>query len=113
GFVPMSAGVQLTVMIAGLHLLALVFAAALLLPVLRDRPDLPPGSDSGSDGGWGRGPRRPPQPPDAPRGGLPLPDAAPARARLRDHRRLADRRPRPERRPAREPTRTPVRSGSN
>jgi hypothetical protein len=108
----MSAGVQLTVMIAGLHLLALVFAVALVLPALRDRPDLPPGSDPGSDGGWGRGPRRPPRPPDAPRGGLPLPDAVPARARLRDHRSLADFRPRPQRRPAREPTRAPVRTES-
>src|SRR5438477_4668687 len=106
----MSGDAQLMLMIAGLHLLGLVFAAALLLPVLRDSPDLPPGSDPGSDGGGGRGPGRPPGPPDLPRGGLPLPDAVPARARLRDHRRLSDLRTRPERRPAGKPDRTPVRT---
>ena len=107
----MSAGVQLTVMIAGLHLVALLFAVALLLPALRESPDLPPRSDPGSDDGGGRGPRRPPRSPDGPRGGLPLPDAVPARTRLRDHRRLGDYHPGPERRPAREPDRRPVRTG--
>src|SRR5947209_16923183 len=104
----MSGDAQLMLMIAGMHLLGLVVAAALILPALRDRPDPPPGSDSGSDGGGGRGPSHPLAPPTGPGGGLPLPDSAPARVRLRDHRRLADLQPRHERRPTREPDRRPV-----
>jgi hypothetical protein len=46
-----------------------------------------------------------------PGGGLPLPDAEPARVRLRDHRPLRERLPARERRPAREPERRPVRAG--
>jgi len=107
----MSGDAQLMLMIAGMHLLGLVVAAALILPALRDRPDIPPGSEGGSDGGGGRGPSHPLAPPTGPGGGLPLPDAAPARVRLRDHRTLADHLPRPERRPAREPEREPVRNG--
>jgi hypothetical protein len=107
----MSGDVQLMLMIAGMHLLGMVCAAALLLPALRGGPDLPPRSERDSDDGWGHGPPRPPTPHDAPPGGLPLPDAAPARVRLRDHRRLPDLVPRPERRPAREPARDPVRTG--
>jgi hypothetical protein len=105
----MSGDVELMLLIAGMHLLGLVCAAALILPALRDGPKLPPRTDSDSDDGWGRGPRRPPTAPeDAPRGGLPLPDAVPALVRLRDHRRLGDLLPRRERRPAREPARRPV-----
>ncbi len=104
----MSGDAQLMLMIAGMHLLGLVCAAALILPALRDRPEAPPGSDGGSDGGGGPGPNRPPAPSAGPGGGLPLPDADPARVRLRDHGRLGDHIPRPERRPAREPEREPV-----
>jgi hypothetical protein len=104
----MSGDTQLVLMIAGMHLLALVVAAALILPALRDRPEAGPSSDGGSDGGGGHGPSRPPAPPTGPGGGLPLPDAVPPRVRLRDHRRLADHHPGPDRRPAREPGRTPV-----
>lgn len=106
----MAGDVELMLLVAGMHLLALVCAAALILPALRNGPDLPPRRDGGSDDGWGRGPRRPPTAPeDAPRGGLPLPDALPASVRLRDHRRLGDLLPRRERRPAREPERQPDR----
>jgi hypothetical protein len=104
----MSGEAQLLLMIAGVHLLGLACVAVLIIPALRDGPG-PSSSDSGTDEGWGRGPRQPPKPPEPPRGGIPLPDAAPARVRLRDHRRLSDYRGRRERRPAREPTRTPVR----
>src|SRR5947209_14811941 len=105
----MSGDVELMLMIAGMHLLGLVCAAALILPAMRNEPDLPPRPDHGSDDGWGHGPPRPPtQPSDAPRGGLPLPDAEPALIRLRDHRRLGEMLPRRERRPAREPVREPV-----
>lgn len=105
----MSGDVELVLMIAGMHLLGLVCAAALVLPALRDSPDVPPRSERDSDDGWGHGPPKQPTPFDPPSGGLPLPDALPARARLRDHRRLAELVPRRERRPAREPRREPVR----
>jgi|SRR5579884_3059519 hypothetical protein len=99
----MSGDVELMLMIAGMHLLGLIGAFALLLPALRGGPDIPPHTDRDSDDGWGHGPPKQPTPFDLPTGGLPLPDAAPARVRLRDHRRLADLLPRRERRPAREP----------
>ncbi|HUA50401.1 MAG TPA: hypothetical protein VMA77_34535 [Solirubrobacteraceae bacterium] len=108
----MSGDAQLMLMIAGMHLLGLVCAAVLILPALRDGPELPPHyPDQGSDGGGGRGPGRPPLPPEPPRGGIPLPDAEQSRIRLRDHRKLSEQLPRPQRRPAREPDRTPVRTG--
>lgn len=107
----MSGDVQLMLILAGMHLLGLVCAAALLLPALRGTQDLPPRTDHDSDEGWGHGPPRPPSPLDLPPGGLPLPDAVPARVRLRDHRRLPELLPPHERRPAREPDRTPVRTG--
>jgi len=107
----MSGDVQLMLMIVGMHLLGLVCAAALLLPALRGGSEPPPRPDRGSDDGWGHGPPSPPSPSGAPAGDLPLPDAAPARVRLRDHRRLPELVPRPERRPAREPSREPVRNG--
>jgi hypothetical protein len=106
----MSGDLQLVLMIAGMHLLGLVCAAALLLPALRGGPEFPPRPDRDSDDGWGHGPPKPPTPLDlpSPSGGLPLPDAAPARVRLRDHNRLPDLLPPRERRPAREPAREPV-----
>jgi hypothetical protein len=107
----MSGDLELMVMIAGMHLLGLLCAAALILPALRGGSDLPPGSERDSDDGWGHGPPPPPAPVDPPSGGLPLPDATPARVRLRDHRRLSDLLPRRERRPAREPERQPTRVG--
>jgi hypothetical protein len=107
----MSGDAQLMLMIAGMHFLGLVFAAVLILPALRDNPDIPPRrSDPGSDGGWGRGPDRPLKPPEKPRGGIPLPDAVQAGIRLRDHRKLGDLLPERQRRPAREPAREPVRT---
>jgi hypothetical protein len=108
----MSGDVQLMLMLAGMHLLGLVCAVALILPALRGRPDFPPRTDHDSDEGWGHGPKRPPSPFDLPTGGLPLPDAVPAAVRLRDHRRLADLLPSRERRPAHEPERHPVRAGA-
>ncbi len=108
----MSGETQLVLMIAMMHLLGLICAGILLLPALRDAPAPPPrSSEDGSDDGWGHGPPRPPVRPEAPNGGIPLPDAVPARVRLRDHGRLAERLPHRERRPAREPDRTPVRTG--
>ena len=105
----MSGDLELMLMIAGMHFLGLVCAAALLIPALRSGPELPPRSDRDSDDGWGHGPPKPPTPSEGPTGGLPLPDATPARVRLRDHRRLHELLPSHERRPAREPARSPRR----
>jgi hypothetical protein len=61
------------------------------------------------DGGWGGGQRRPSR---RPHGGPPLPDAVPARVRLREPARIADLLPRPPRRAPSEPVRptpTPIR----
>jgi hypothetical protein len=107
----MSGDVQLMLMIAGVHALGLACVAVLIIPALREPPDSQRGSESDSDDGWGHGPRQPPKPPEPPRGGIPLPDALPARVRLRDHRRMADLMPPRERRPAQEPGRSPVRTG--
>lgn len=104
----MSGESQLVLMIAGVHLLGFVCVAALILPILRGESSDGP-SDSGSDDGRGNDRRPPKGPTERPRGGIPLPDAQPARARLREHGRLADLLPRPARRPAREPARSPVR----
>jgi hypothetical protein len=105
----MSGELELMLMIAGMHLLGLICAAALLLPALRGGPDVPPRSEQDSDEGWGHGPPKHPSPSDLPTGGLPLPDATAARVRLRDHRRLPELLPPRERRPAREPSREPAR----
>src|SRR5579875_2517838 len=97
---------QLLLWIAGMHILGIAFVAALLIPALRDGPERPgEESDSGSDDGWGNHPRRPLTPPGVPGGGLPLPDAIPARVRLRDHRRLHEHLQRPARRSTPEPVR--------
>ncbi len=103
---------QLVLWIAGVHLLGLVCVAVLLFPALRDNPLGPehrPDSD-GEDGGWGRRPKTPPTKPTPPRGGIPLPDAVPARVRLREPGRISERLPDRQRRPAREPARRPVRA---
>jgi hypothetical protein len=105
----------LVALLGGLHLLGIGFAALLLLPVLRDErvvPLAPRGEEE--DGGGGGNDRVDPTPPRSPRGGwgpsLPLPDAVPARVRLREPVRLADLIPSPGRRDhAPAPVRTPVR----
>src|SRR5437764_1194539 len=102
----MSAAAQLVLWIGGLHVLGLLCAAALLIPALRDQPTLPPRRDSGDDGGLGKSP---PAPWGGPGGGLPLPDAKPARVRLREPGGLADRLPRAPRRRPREPEPRPSR----
>ena len=94
-----------------LLLTLLVFALALFVPAVLERFFSSPGpshSDAGDEGG--PGPRRPPNPPDPPPGGLPLDVAEPARVRLRDQRRLAERLPARQRRRALDPSRSPRRS---
>jgi hypothetical protein len=105
----------LVALLGGLHLLGFGFAAVLLLPLLRDERIAPIARrDEGDDGGGGGNDRLGPMPSRGPGGGgLPLPDAAPARVRLREPGRLADLLPAPGRRrehaPAPTPTRTPAR----
>ena len=94
-----------------LHVVGLGIVTTLLVMFLRadtTRVWSPPDDSDGSDGGGNDrlGPRSRPGPGG---GGLPLPDALPARVRLRDHSRLADLLPAPVRRPAHEPARAPRR----
>jgi hypothetical protein len=96
-------GAALMLWIAGVHLLGLGCVALLMFPALKDTPIGPDRRPDEGDDGWGRGPK-------PPRGGIPLPDAAPARVRLREHGRLGERLPSRERRPSREPSRRPVRT---
>jgi hypothetical protein len=103
---------QLVLLAGVLHLVMLVLACVLIVGAARAEPTAAwrdrPANDDGDDGGSDR---LPPAPPSRPRGGIPipLPDAAPARVRLRGPGRLADLLPRRDRRPAREPERVPVR----
>ena len=96
--------------IAGVHLLGLGCVALLMFPALKDGPVGPDRRPDEGDDGWGRGPKGPPEAPKPPRGGIPLPDAIPARVRMREHGRLGERLPHRERRPVREPSRQPVRA---
>jgi len=92
----------------------LVLVAVMLAPALLPRdvlyppPPSPPGGTDEDDGG-GRGPKEPPKAPEGPRGGLPHPDADPARIRIREHGRPALTRLRP-RRAGHEPERAPARA---
>lgn len=102
----------LVALLGGLHLLGFGFAAVLLLPLLRDERVLPLARrDEEEDDGGGGNDRVEPTPPRGPRpGGIPLPDAVPARVRLREPVRLADLIPaRGRREHAPAPVRTPVR----
>lgn len=101
----------LVVVIFGtLHLVGLGLGMVLLLPLLREEtvtPWLPPQEDD--DGGGGGNDRILPDPPRGPSsGGLPLPDAVPARVRLRSGERLADHVPPRDRRPAHPATPSPA-----
>jgi len=103
----------LVALLGGLHLIGFGFAAVLLLPLLRDEHVVPIVRGEEDDDGGGGNDRLGPAPSRGPRGGgIPLPDAVPARVRLRGPARLADLIPPPSRRrrehaPA--PTRQPVR----
>jgi hypothetical protein len=104
----------LVALLGGLHLLGFGFAAVLLLPLLRDERIVPIARGEEEDDGGGGNDRVRPNPQPGPRGGgVPLPDAVPARVRLREPGRLADLLPQPRRRrehaPLPTPTRTPLR----
>jgi hypothetical protein len=81
----MSGESQLLLMVAGVHFVGLACVTVLILPALRESSDPPRHEppDQGSDEGWGNNRRRPTGPSGLPTGGLPLPDAVPARVRLR------------------------------
>jgi hypothetical protein len=102
---------ELVLLFTVLHVIALGVVTVLLVMFLRSdttRMWSPPEEGEGGDGGGNDrlGPHIKPGPGG---GGLPLPDAAPARVRLRDHTRLADLLPTPPRRPERDPERPPRR----
>lgn len=109
----MSQDTELVVIFGVLHLVALAFGVVLFMMFLRSdttRPWQPPEEDEGGGGGNDRLGSFKPKP--KPTGGIPLPDAAPARLRLRGPGQLRDAYPRPGRRPAepvRSPSRRPVR----
>lgn len=101
----------LVVLLGGLHLLGLGFGALLLLPCLRDERVVKAARREDDEDGGGGNDRLGPAAPRGPRpGGIPLPDAVPARVRLREPARLADLLPgwqrRREHAPA--PARTPA-----
>jgi hypothetical protein len=101
----------LVTLLGGLHLLGFGFAAVLLLPLLRDERVVPiAGRGEEEDEGGGGNDRVAPTAPRGPHGGgLPLPDAVPARVRLREPGRLADLLPPPNRRHEHAPTPAPAR----
>lgn len=103
---------ELVLFLGGVHVVGIVFALALLWHFVRAEPArawaLPEEDDDGGGGGGNVPPGSPT--PTRPRdGGLPLPDAVPARVRLREPGRLADLLPERQRRPGHAPVRTPER----
>lgn len=99
----------LVALLGGLHLLGFGFAAVMLLPLLRDERIVPAAHGEEEDDGGGGNDRVQPTPRPGPRGGgIPLPDAVPARVRLREPGRLADLLPAPARRREHAPTPTRV-----
>ena len=106
----MPADQELVLIFGALHLMALIFGGLLLTMFLRSEtmPGWRPPEDEDDGGGGGDDP--PPGDPPAP-AGPPLERSVPARARLREPGRLADRHPFPVRRPEHAPERerTPAR----
>lgn len=101
---------ELALLFGLLHVAAMLFVGLLLVMFLRSRPRddyEPPDGEEGEDDGPGNDRTGPSTPRDRPSGGLPLPDAQPARVRLRGHEKLGDLLPAHERRPAREPAPAP------
>jgi hypothetical protein len=105
---------ELMVIFGALHVIALALGVVLFMMFLRSDAGSswkPPEDDEG--GGGGGNDRLPSTPKPKPTGGIPLPDADPARARLRGPGKLRDAYPRPLRRepdrhaPRRRPVRQP------
>ena len=104
---------ELMVIFGALHVIALALGVLLFMMFLRSDATSswkPPEEDEGGGGG---GNDRQPSSKTKPRpsGGVPHPDAVPARTRLRDHSKLRDAQQRPLRRPIHPhtPQRTPTR----
>src|SRR3954447_25626720 len=98
----------LILLLTGVHALGLALLCGMLWLSFR-ADDNAPGEDDG-DGGWGND-RTGPEDSRGPRdGGRPLPDAQPARVRLREPGGLGDLLPQPERRRSPEPGRVPERT---
>ena len=114
----MSADAQLFVVLGAMHLITLALAGVLIAIFLRadtGTPWRPPADGDDDGGGGGGGPKLVPPTPPRPSGGglpLPLPDAVPARARLREAGRIGTWRPerRREHAPG-PPRRVPQRAG--
>jgi hypothetical protein len=90
---------ELMVIFGALHIIALALGVVLFMMFLKSDSTSswkPPEEDEG--GGGGGNDRLPSTPKPKPTGGVPLPDADPARSRLRGHEKLRDVRPRPLRR---------------
>jgi hypothetical protein len=106
---------ELMVIFGALHVIALALGVVLFMMFLRSDTTTswkPPEDEEG--GGGGGNDRLPSNPKPRPTGGIPLPDADPARARLRDHTKLRDATPLPLRRPSHPhiaPGRQPARHG--
>ena len=102
---------ELILIFGALHFVALALGVMLFVMFLRadeSDPWEPPEDDEPGGGGNDRSSTGPPK--TSPSGGLPLPDAVPARIRLRGHGSLRDAHRRPGRqRPAHEPDRGPRR----
>jgi hypothetical protein len=108
---PVSGEVQVVLLIGGLHLIGLLGAGLLVLQCLRESPagsQVQPRDDEDGGGGNDRRPRPAPWRPRG--GGPPLPDADPARVRLRSPGLLAELLPGRQRRPLRDPGREPRRT---
>jgi hypothetical protein len=104
---------ELMVIFGALHVIALGLGAILFLMFLRSDTAStwqPPEDEEG--GGGGGNDRLPSRPKPRPPGGVPLPDADPARMRMRGPGKLRDAYPWPARRPAHRPLpqRTPTRA---
>jgi hypothetical protein len=95
---------ELVLIFASLHLVALALGGILFAMFLRagSRPASGPSEDDDDTGGGGND-RIGGEPKTSPSGGVPLPDAEPARVRLRGPERLRDLLPPRERRPAEHP----------
>jgi hypothetical protein len=95
---------ELMLIFGALHLVALALGIVLFVMFLRSEAgsDYRPPDDDDTGGGGGND-RISDRPKPSPPGGLPLPDAEPARVRLRSHDKLRDARRRPERRRVAEP----------
>jgi hypothetical protein len=98
--------VTVEILALALTLLVHVIGAGVLIWVLLDGDGIDWRSIFPTDDD-GPGPGGPPEPtpPAPPRGGVPLPDAAPSAVRLREPGRIADAHPRPARRPEHVPER--------